>query len=432
MTYATRTVDNGSGTDYSVHVDSIGGADYQISKIMVGGENAASPLVFGQALAAASLPVVLPALQDPTQTQDAVYAAGQLRMVGGVRRDADTSPVSADGDVHPLVFNENGRLKTASAAAQLPVITGSITASGQTVAGDVSQASNLMIYVTGTFAGHNVTFEGSIDGGTSWFGIQAVRSNANTVETATGALGGAPAYAWELSVNALTNFRVRATAHTSGTANWRFVQGSYATEPIPAAQVSSTQPVSGTVAVSTIAGAITPGTAATSLGKARDSAIGATDTGVAALMVRRDAPTAETPAAGDYIVPQANQNGAQYVHTTFAGSAGATPYTLVSAATTNGASVKGSAGVLTSLVANNASLSAWRYIRLYNLAAAPTVGTSTAVYVVPIPPQGSVALNFPSGLGFSTGIAVAITGGSAANDATAIGAGDVNLSLAYH
>lgn len=30
----------------------------------------------------------------------------------GLRRDADTSPVSADGDAHPLVFDNAGRLKT--------------------------------------------------------------------------------------------------------------------------------------------------------------------------------------------------------------------------------------------------------------------------------------------------------------------------------
>lgn len=34
--------------------------------------------------------------------------------VAGVRRDADTSPVSADGDAHPLVFDSLGRLKVAT------------------------------------------------------------------------------------------------------------------------------------------------------------------------------------------------------------------------------------------------------------------------------------------------------------------------------
>lgn len=58
---------------------------------------------------------------------------------------------------------------------------------------------------------------------------------------------------------------------------------------------------------------IIAGTGATNLGKARDSAIGATDTGVAMLGVRRDTPTAETPAAGDYVVPQYSANGEAWV-----------------------------------------------------------------------------------------------------------------------
>jgi len=109
---------------------------------------------------------------------------------------------------------------------------------------------------SGTFAGVNCTFEGSLEatGDTNWFGIQAVRSNANTIETTTGVLAAQPVYGWELSVNALRRVRVRATARTSGTQSWRFVLGTYATEPIPAAQVTATQPVSGTV-TATVGGA---------------------------------------------------------------------------------------------------------------------------------------------------------------------------------
>jgi hypothetical protein len=111
-----------------------------------------------------------------------------------------------------------------------------------------------MLYCTGTFAGINCTFEGSLNStnGTNgnWFAVQAIRSNANTIELTTGVLGAAPAYAWELSVNALKYFRVRCTARVSGTQAWTFIPGTYATEPIPGAQVSGTQPVSGSVTVS--------------------------------------------------------------------------------------------------------------------------------------------------------------------------------------
>lgn len=183
-------------------------------------------------------------------------AKGQLILA--IRNDTDT-PTANDGDYTVLKLDEYGRLKVASTPASYADVTGDITAiqatigtpvAGGTVIADVSRASNVMMFCTGTFAGINCTFEGSLEStGENWFAIQAVRSNANTIELTTTALSAAPAYAWELSVNALARVRVRATARTSGTQSWRFKLGTYATEPIPASQVSATQPVSGTVTV---------------------------------------------------------------------------------------------------------------------------------------------------------------------------------------
>lgn len=173
---------------------------------------------------------------------------GQLIL--GKRRYSDTTLV-ADGDLNTLNLDEEGRLKVASKPASYSPTTGNITANGQTVFVNCERFSNMMIHCTGTFSTVNVTFEGSLNStnGTdgNWFTVQAIRSNANTIETATGNLSAAPAYAWELSVNALKYFRVRATAFTSGTQVWTMVPGTYATEPIPGAQVSGTQPVSGSV-----------------------------------------------------------------------------------------------------------------------------------------------------------------------------------------
>lgn len=174
------------------------------------------------------------------------------------RRDSDAEPIVLDGDLTYLNIDEEGRLKVATKPASYPDITGSITAvqatigtpvAGGTVAGDVSRASNVMAFCSGTFSTVNCTFEGSLEatGDTNWFTIQAIRSNANTIETTTGNLSAQPVYAWEMSVNALKRLRVRCTARTSGTQNWRFVLGTYATEPIPGAQASTTQGVSGTV-----------------------------------------------------------------------------------------------------------------------------------------------------------------------------------------
>lgn len=318
----------------------------------------------------------------PSRNEDSPHTDGDTGVpILAVRRDADNSAVSADGDYASLLVNSEGRLKTAGAPAQFLPVTGAITAiqavvntpvASATVFADVTQVSNVMAYVTGTFVAMNVTFEGSLDStnGTdgSWFTIQAVRSSTNTIESATGSLSAAPTYAWELSVNALIFFRVRCTARTSGTQNWRFILGSYATEPIPAAQVTTTQPVSGSVSVS--------GTAVT---------------------------TPATPTALNFN----------------------------SAATTNATIVKSTAGTLYSIYVSNSNAAA-RYLKLYNKATAPVVGTDVPIIVIPIPATDSVILTFGSmGHRFLLGIGLATTTGMIDTDTTAVAVSEIKAVVQY-
>lgn len=129
-------------------------------------------------------------------------------------------------------------------------ITGSLTASGQTVYCKTSLCSNVTItMVASGLTGHTSIFEFSndstngIDG--NWYGFQAARTNANTVETgAASALTATPSYGWEASVNGYDWIRIRCTAQTGGTATYTIMRASYATEPIPALQSHA---VSGTV-----------------------------------------------------------------------------------------------------------------------------------------------------------------------------------------
>ena len=279
-----------------------------------------------------------------------------------MRQLADTTTTDTDGDYTLIKIDEEGRVKVATKPASFTLVTSNITASAQTAFCDVSRASNVMIsMVATTLVGHNVTFEGSIDStnGTdgNWFGIQVIRSNANTIELTSGVLAATPAYAWEASVNGLTFVRVRATAHTSGTATWKFQRGSYATEPIPAAQISGTQPVSGTL---------------TSAGT-----------------------TTATPATG-------------------------TTYNVVTTASTNAAVVKASAGNLYELTISNPTATA-AYIKLYNKATAPTVGTDVPVLTIAIPATaagvGEKSFVFGAvGKRFATGIGIAVTAAAAATD----------------
>jgi hypothetical protein len=116
-----------------------------------------------------------------------------------------------------------------------------------------------------------------------------------------------------------------------------------------------------------------------------------------------------------------------------AGQGASTTHKLISAATTNATSVKASQGVISggSLTNTNA---ATRYFKLYNKASAPTVGTDTPTFTITLIPNVPVNLgDFVGACGYrmSTGVAYAITGGQADNDATAIGAGDVVVNLLY-
>jgi len=103
---------------------------------------------------------------------------------------------------------------------------------------------------------------------------------------------------------------------------------------------------------------------------------------------------------------------------------------LSAAATTNATSAKASAGYLHKVVGYNAAAAA-RYLKIYNKASAPTVGTDTPVMTVYLLAQSAFALDV-DGLYFSTGIAYALTTGSADNDTGALTAADVlGLNVIY-
>ena len=100
-----------------------------------------------------------------------------------------------------------------------------------------------------------------------------------------------------------------------------------------------------------------------------------------------------------------------------------TAYNLTSAATTNAASVKASAGSLFELSLSNVT-AATVYLKLYNKASAPTVGTDVPIMTIPVAAGAVWSAEFGRiGKRFSTGIALAITGAAAATDTTVIAAG---------
>jgi hypothetical protein len=204
------------------------------------------------------------------------------------------------------------------------------------------------------------------------------RIDSYTVET-TYTLNAVANRAWTSSVDAFTNFRVRLSTVITGTGT--------ATIKV-AAQLFAIEPI------------MTVGQS-----------------------VPASLQTTATLAAGT--------NLAGKVNLTTQTTGGATSFTLISAATTNGANVKNSAGVLYMLTATNNSATV-AFVKIYNLSTAPTVGTSTPALTFMIPANGGVMVPIPStGITFSTGIAYALTGLPALNDSTAVALNQIQLNGAY-
>lgn len=118
-----------------------------------------------------------------------------------------------------------------------------------------------------------------------------------------------------------------------------------------------------------------------------------------------------------------------YSHTT----GGWTPGRILSANTTNATSVKGSAGQIGYIHAINLN-AAVRYLKIYNKATSPTVGTDTPVQTFPIPASttgaGFVFQPTP-GMDLTTGIGMAITTGIADADTGAVASNEIIINYGY-
>jgi hypothetical protein len=110
---------------------------------------------------------------------------------------------------------------------------------------------------------------------------------------------------------------------------------------------------------------------------------------------------------------------------------GATQYQLISAATTNATSLKASAGTVYGIQVFNTG-AAVAFLKMYNKATAPTVGTDTPVKTIGIPAGGGSNLPITDiGADFPTGIAFAITGLNTVADTTAVAASQVTVNIDY-
>jgi hypothetical protein len=104
---------------------------------------------------------------------------------------------------------------------------------------------------------------------------------------------------------------------------------------------------------------------------------------------------------------------------------------VAAAASTNATLVKATPGnVFGFLFMSNAAAAKTAFIKFYDKASAPTVGTDTPLFTVPLVSTttipGFAELDLPVGVPFKTGIAYAITAGVADTDVAAVALNDVH------
>lgn len=339
----------------------------------------------------------------------------QVVVLGDPVTGANVAQVSAAGALY--VQGYQGAINTLNVTTSSST-TGAISAANYNIA---------MVSIHGTHAGINLTWEISDDGGTTWYAVQAQRDDTGAVSTTSGVVTSNASWSWTIPVGAATHIRVRSTAYTSGTGIVGVSLQSMPYEPIPSVYVQGTAPAN----VSQING-VTPlmGNGVTGTGSLRvtiasdNSAVPYNQTQVNGVtrLVGNGIAGAGTPR-----VTIASDNTAFTVNTT---PTTPTQSFINSAATTNATSVKASAGTVFNIVATNTNAAA-RYLKFYNKASAPTVGTDVPVLTITLPASQSVTISPHQGIRFGSGIALATTTGAADSDTGAVAANEIKIATSY-
>lgn len=415
-------------------------------------------------------------MQTDVLTLPITYAAGNS--------DASTQRV--------VIANNQQRINVQLDALQVAT-TGTITTAASIVTmTDLAGIGGVTVQISGTYAGVNMTFEASVDG-TNFVTIpaQPVLTATPTPVTATGVITANSTLVWNVSpLLGIQQFRVRSTAYTSGTANILIEPSAQFTQYITSVSTMPTTTVTGTV-TSTVTGAtLASGTVAAAtqaiplpVADVVSAALTTTTTTAAftptagmgyQLFIPVTAVSGTTPtliiaieesmdsgttwftrttlpvitATGSYYSPYLKLKGnrVRYVQTV-AGTTPSftraisrlqgqsdigegTPGKLVSAATTNATLVKAGPTTIQSLTASNVNAAA-RYLKIYDLSVAPTVGTSIPVHTFIIPGNTAGAgSNVPLGkdIALTRGFAFALTTEATDAGTTAVAASEIVIN----
>lgn len=364
------------------------------------------------------------------------YSADDSSTAGNFHFDEDEA--GKDIGVSKVVFGADGAAITrVTASVGLPVqllagtaAVGKLAANDGVDIGDVT-INNASLAVTGTFwqATQPVSIAAAV-GVTDNAGSLTVDAPVGTpvfvrLSDGTDPIATLPVSLASVPSHAVTN---------AGTFAVQLSQYTPASGRLPVDGSGVTQPVSGTVTANA-------GTGSFTVAQATAANLNATVVGTGTFVVQ-----ATLAAETTKVIGTVNVSAGQSIAVTNAGTfavqasvpavttGGATPGKLTSAGSTNATSVKGSAGTLYMLVAMNTNAAA-RYLKLYNKATAPTVGTDTPVLTFTIPGNtagaGFVCPIPTQGIEFSTGIAFALTTGAADSDTGAVAANEINVNYGY-
>lgn len=376
----------------------------------------------GQALAAASVPVVLPAAQITTLTPPAAItgfatsaAQTDKSQFTKLTDGTDTALVTAAGELNVI------------ATAQPGVDIGDVTINNASGAAAVNIQDG----------GNSITVDGTV----AVSGTVAVTDNAGSLTV--DAPVATPVFV-RLSDGAAAITALPITDNAGSlTVDYATTGNGTAAGALRVALPTDGTGVVGLIAGSAIVGKVgidqtTPGTTNRVDVGTINSVAPAFGSGVRGATVQR------VTIATDDIVP-ASQSGTWTVQPgntanttpwlitdTPATTGGLSTFHLVGAATDNATNVKASAGQVYSITAFNLSASP-RYLKFHNTAGTPTAG-SGVVRTVLIPGNTAGAgavINIDKGLAFSTGIGISIVAGIADSNTTAIGASEVVVDIGY-
>lgn len=402
----------------------------------------------GQALAAGSVPVVLTASQlttltPPTAISGFATSAKQDTIIGHVD-GVETLLGTIDADTSALAGAVAGtEVQVDIVSSALPA--GASTAAKQPALGTAGTASSDVITVQGIASMTALKVDGSAVtqpvSGTVTANLSAtdnavlddIAAKLATIDADTSALaaGVSTEYQVDIVSSALPTGASTAANQTTIIGHVDGIETLLGTIDTDTSNISTK--------IDTIAGDTTDIETAVELlddvVKADDSAFTVGTDKVSSVGYIADEGSTDSVDEGDVGIARMTLDRKQivsiYAHT----AGGYTPAQLISAASTNATSVKGSAGTIGYLMCSNTNASP-RYLKIYNKATAPTVGTDTPVHTFLIPGNSTNGAGFvislpPQGISLGTGIAFALTTGVAVADTAAVAANEIVVNYGW-